>query len=175
MTKITPLPTPPNTSDSGNFDERADAFLSALPQFADEMNAYWQDLLKKGDLTLKTLYDSLEDVENESIKAFLQLLLDEKIQAFSASASFTKPPTVSSNATQNDELVRKEQFDEQLNNLQTQLETLKATKPTVSMGVSRNGSYTYVNTTVNGVTSNTISIYDTYGDSSSERGPTNNF
>lgn len=171
---ITPLPTPPNTADSGNFDERADAFLSALPKFADEMNAYWQDLVKKGDLTTKTLYDSLNDVENESIKTFLQSLLDEKIQAFSANASFTQPPTSSSNATQDDELIRKEQFDEQLNDLQSQFESLKATKPTVSMSVSRNGSYTYVNTTVNGVTSNTISIYDSTGGGSSS-GPTNNF
>jgi len=35
---ITPLPTPPSTSDPTNFDVRADAFLGQLPQFADEAN-----------------------------------------------------------------------------------------------------------------------------------------
>lgn len=168
---ITPLPTPPNTADSGNFDERADAFLSALPKFADEMNAYWQDLVKKGDLTTKTLYDSLNDVENESIKTFLQSLLDEKIQAFSANASFTQPPTSSSNATQDDELIRKEQFDEQLNDLQSQFESLKATKPTVSMNAWKDGYYSYINITVNGVSSNAIII----GSYSYSGGQTNNF
>lgn len=36
---ITPLPTPPSTSDPANFDSRADAFLGALPDFATEANA----------------------------------------------------------------------------------------------------------------------------------------
>lgn len=40
MTDITPLPAPPSTSDPVNFATRADAFLGALPDFADEMNAY---------------------------------------------------------------------------------------------------------------------------------------
>ncbi len=40
MTDITPLPTPPSTSDPVNFATRADDFLGALPDFADEMNAY---------------------------------------------------------------------------------------------------------------------------------------
>jgi len=36
---ITPLPTPvPSTADPANFDVRADAFLGALPLFADEAN-----------------------------------------------------------------------------------------------------------------------------------------
>jgi hypothetical protein len=41
---ITPLPTPPSTSDPANFDARADAFLGALPQFATECNAAATDL-----------------------------------------------------------------------------------------------------------------------------------
>lgn len=36
--KITPLPTPPTTEDIQNFDERADDFLPAIVQAADEMN-----------------------------------------------------------------------------------------------------------------------------------------
>jgi hypothetical protein len=35
---ITPLPDPPSRSDPANFPERADAFMSALPQFATEAN-----------------------------------------------------------------------------------------------------------------------------------------
>lgn len=36
---ITPLPIPPQRSDSANFASRADAFLTALPLFVDEANA----------------------------------------------------------------------------------------------------------------------------------------
>lgn len=40
MVGITPLPTPPSTSDPTNFNTRADALLGALPQFVTEANAY---------------------------------------------------------------------------------------------------------------------------------------
>lgn len=40
MTKITPLPKPPTTQDSLNFDIRADEFLESLPKFAEELNAF---------------------------------------------------------------------------------------------------------------------------------------
>lgn len=36
---ITPLPTPPSRQDPANFAVRADAFLGALPDFAEEANA----------------------------------------------------------------------------------------------------------------------------------------
>ncbi len=36
---VTPLPTPPSTSDPGNFDVRADAFLGALANFQTQTNA----------------------------------------------------------------------------------------------------------------------------------------
>ena len=39
MTTITALPTPPSRQDPTNFNDRADAFLGALPQFATEANA----------------------------------------------------------------------------------------------------------------------------------------
>lgn len=44
MSVITPLPTPPSTSDPTNFASEADAFLSALPTFATEMNDFAEDL-----------------------------------------------------------------------------------------------------------------------------------
>lgn len=39
MTTITSLPTPPSRQDTTNFNDRADAFLGALPTFATETNA----------------------------------------------------------------------------------------------------------------------------------------
>lgn len=36
---VTPLPTPPSSSDPTNFSARADAFMAALPAFAEELNA----------------------------------------------------------------------------------------------------------------------------------------
>ncbi|EHK64773.1 hypothetical protein [Achromobacter arsenitoxydans] len=41
---ITSLPTPPSRSDPENFAERADAFMAALPRFADEANALQLDV-----------------------------------------------------------------------------------------------------------------------------------
>lgn len=41
---ISPLPTPPSSSDPANFDARADAFLSALPGLQAEANALAQNL-----------------------------------------------------------------------------------------------------------------------------------
>lgn len=40
MSQITPLPTPPSTSDPTNFAAEADAFLGALPTFATELNTF---------------------------------------------------------------------------------------------------------------------------------------
>lgn len=44
MQKITPLPKPPTTQDSINFDMRADEFLESLPKFADELNAFGAEI-----------------------------------------------------------------------------------------------------------------------------------
>ena len=41
---ISPLPTPPSSSDPANFDTRADAFLGALPGLQTEANALAQNL-----------------------------------------------------------------------------------------------------------------------------------
>lgn len=40
VSKISPLPTPPSSNDSGSFVERADKFFMALPKFADELFAH---------------------------------------------------------------------------------------------------------------------------------------
>ena len=62
--KITALPTPPSTSDSSSFDERADTFLSALPQFAEELNEFGKNI---GNET----QERIESTIKESINARL--------------------------------------------------------------------------------------------------------
>lgn len=47
---MTPLPTPPSTSDPTNFDARADAFLAALLVFQTEVNALGTPGLGGGDM-----------------------------------------------------------------------------------------------------------------------------
>lgn len=46
---ITNLPTPPSRSDPENFAERADAFMAALPRFANEANALQQDVTQSAE------------------------------------------------------------------------------------------------------------------------------
>lgn len=48
---VTPLPTPPNSSDPTDFNARADAFLAALPQFVIEVNALGTPGLGGGQMT----------------------------------------------------------------------------------------------------------------------------
>lgn len=48
-TLITPLPTPPTRQDSANFNDRADAFLGALPLFQQEANALAVDVQASAD------------------------------------------------------------------------------------------------------------------------------
>lgn len=45
MSTITPLPTPPSSTDAVNFNSRADAFLGALPQFVTETNTVAAEVL----------------------------------------------------------------------------------------------------------------------------------
>lgn len=69
MTTITPLPKPPTTQDSINFDVRADGFLESLPKFADELNAFGKDIANFGDY--------VETELEEEIKAKLEKAVQE--------------------------------------------------------------------------------------------------
>lgn len=69
MTTITPLPKPPTTQDSINFDVRADDFLESLPKFADELNAFGKDIANFGDY--------VETELEEEIKAKLEKAVQE--------------------------------------------------------------------------------------------------
>ena len=44
MKKLSIIPTPPSTKDAVNFNERADTFLAALPNLADELNGFISEL-----------------------------------------------------------------------------------------------------------------------------------
>lgn len=44
LTKLSPIPTPPTTEDPANFDERADKFLSSLPNLQIELNKMIDEL-----------------------------------------------------------------------------------------------------------------------------------
>ncbi|STQ86208.1 hypothetical protein LS73_000150 [Helicobacter muridarum] len=68
MTKITPLPQPPTTQDSINFDIRADAFLESLPKFADELNAFGLDVDEVGNVVHDNIQSAVETAK-EDLKA----------------------------------------------------------------------------------------------------------
>lgn len=70
--KITALPTPPSTSDAASFDERADTFLAALPNFADELNEFGKKIStetkERIESTIKTSIDTRLDENDERLK-----------------------------------------------------------------------------------------------------------
>lgn len=68
MTKITPLPKPPTTQDSLNFDIRADEFLESLPKFADELNAFGEDTTNLGDTITQGLEDAIKEGKDKIIE-----------------------------------------------------------------------------------------------------------
>lgn len=55
MTTITTLPTPPSTSDTANFDSRADSFLGALPTLTTEINTIVGELNTIANTTVPDL------------------------------------------------------------------------------------------------------------------------
>lgn len=44
MQKITQLPTPPTSTDTASFNERADRFVQSLPKFVDEINTFGSEI-----------------------------------------------------------------------------------------------------------------------------------
>ena len=66
VTKITALPTPPQTTDAVNFDARADKFVAAIPNFATECN------------TLAAELESLADQNDKNFAATQELLTNSK-------------------------------------------------------------------------------------------------
>lgn len=81
--KISPLPTPPSSNDSGSFVERADKFLMALPKFADELNAFGSkvdtSINEKIQSTAKLTKDELFKNSEKAINSKMQNIKDELV------------------------------------------------------------------------------------------------
>lgn len=76
MQKITKLPTPPNSKDTLNFSERADAFVLALLPFCDELNQLIIDLdVKSSEIQMKV--DTAKAAMQEVFDIFKSSKLDE--------------------------------------------------------------------------------------------------
>ncbi|MCX2717806.1 hypothetical protein OQH61_08685 [Helicobacter sp. MIT 21-1697] len=65
MRTITPLPTPPTTNDTASFDIRADAFVEALPAFAQELNAFGVDISNIGESTFERAQEVIKEGQKE--------------------------------------------------------------------------------------------------------------
>lgn len=78
MTKITQLPTPPSTNDSASFNTRADAFLSALPKFADELNTFGEQAVKEVGAAAKQKVDEI--VKSDEVLNEIKNSLTDEIQ-----------------------------------------------------------------------------------------------
>ena len=92
VSKISPLPTPPSSNDSGSFAERADKFFTALPKFADELNAFGS----KVDTSI-----------NEKIESTAYELFKHNEQATNSKMQNIKDELVLQVAQETNELVRK--------------------------------------------------------------------
>lgn len=83
VSKISPLPTPPSSNDSGSFVERADKFFIALPKFAEELNAFGQkvdtSINEKIESTTKLTKDELFKNSQKAINSKMQNIKDELV------------------------------------------------------------------------------------------------
>lgn len=78
MTPITPLPTPPSTNDSASFNTRADNFLSALPNFAEELNEFGKKVKNDTkELINTTISDNINARLEENEKRLKKELVNE--------------------------------------------------------------------------------------------------
>ena len=78
MQRITPLPKPPTTQDSVNFDIRADEFLESLPKFAEELNAFGVEIDNIGNVIENQLDNEIKKGKEKLEHATQKLL--EKVQ-----------------------------------------------------------------------------------------------
>ena len=77
MKKLSVIPTPPSTKDAVNFNERADTFLAALPNLADELNGFIselesfdKDLVKRLNTVLQRYKNTFESDLNKALADF---------------------------------------------------------------------------------------------------------
>lgn len=83
MTPITPLPTPPSTNDSASFNTRADNFLSALPNFAEELNEFGKSVESQtAELINTTISENINARLDENEKRLKKELVNEVARIF---------------------------------------------------------------------------------------------
>lgn len=86
MIKITPLPKPPTTHDSINFDVRADEFLESLPKFADELNEFRLDIDEALKDSINKGKEALTNATNNGISAVNSTALGRKKELLAIAA-----------------------------------------------------------------------------------------
>lgn len=83
VTKITALPTPPSTTDTKNFDTRADAFVKALPNFVTEANNFALELASEQNAVLnnieKARTQGVDDINSATEKQIIKLASEDEV------------------------------------------------------------------------------------------------
>lgn len=103
MKQITKLPQPPTTAEPQNFDDRADAFVGALPKFVTETN----EVAAEAEQTLQTVQTLKEDADasKQSAQTFAQTASEAKEAAQrSASEAESSAQTAEQIKTQTQEI-----------------------------------------------------------------------
>lgn len=103
MKQITKLPQPPTTAEPQNFDDRADAFVGALPKFVTETN----EVAAEAEQTLQTVQALKEDADasKQSAQTFAQTASEAKEAAQrSASEAESSAQTAEQIKTQTQEI-----------------------------------------------------------------------
>lgn len=88
---IAALPTPPTRSQPSTFDDRADAFLSAIPNMADEINLWTGEL--------NTTQGQIQTSEMDAANAAAASLASQTAAAISAASAVTAPGTSAASST----------------------------------------------------------------------------
>ncbi|MCU7934108.1 MAG: hypothetical protein KZQ99_04415 [Candidatus Thiodiazotropha sp. (ex Dulcina madagascariensis)] len=88
---ITALPTPPTRQEPSTFDDRADAFLSAIPNLADEINLWTGEL--------NTTQGQIQTSETNAANAAAASLASQTAAAISAASAVTAPGTSATSST----------------------------------------------------------------------------
>lgn len=85
MKQITKLPQPPTTAEPQNFDDRADAFVGALPKFVTETN----EVAAEAEQTLQTVQTLKEDADasKQAAQASAQTASEAKTAAIQGATS----------------------------------------------------------------------------------------
>ena len=95
---VTPLPTPPSTSDPTNFDARADAFLGGLLTFQTQHNALAQNVFDNATKTVANANEAATSADNSNTSA-AAALASQNAAAASAAAALVSQNAAATSAT----------------------------------------------------------------------------